>query len=291
MNKLMLITGCSGFIGQHAKKYFNNKGFDVIGCSRTYYGDGGDHRQCDLTDWEDVGVLFQQIKPNYILHLAGVSSPKIDGKKTLDSNIASTYNLLNFCPEGCRVIFASTVLVYGSAKQGMKHTEKDLLEPESFYGASKIAGESIVNTFTKQGKISSTIFRIPAVVGTNLTHGMLADWLVKVRNETKLKPIGEYPGPSKPYIYIDDLLSAFEIGLELNYTYNTYNVSPHDNLNVHEVAELVLKTLDRDIPIEWGTSQTWKGDVKNINVLSTRLMNAGWSPKYTSKEAIVKAIS
>lgn len=287
--KTMLITGCNGFIGRHAEKYFRDRGFDVIGCCRTYYDDK--YIQCDLTDVRDTQQLFGFVKPDYILHLAGVSSPKIDGQTTLDSNIMSTYNLLNECQEGTRVLLASSVLVYGSAKQGMKHTEKDLFSPESFYASSKIGAESIVNTFTKQGKISSTIFRIPAVVGTNLTHGMLSDWLVKVRNETALRPIGEYPGPSKPYLYIDDLLSAFEIGLDLNYTYNTYNVSPHDNLNVHEVAELVLDTLKIDIPIEWGTSQTWKGDVKNINVLSTRLMNAGWNPKYTSREAIVKAIS
>lgn len=289
MSKTILITGINGFVGQHSERFFKDQGFDVIGCCRTHYDDK--YIQCNLTDVRETQEMFMVAKPDYILHLAGVSSPKIDGYTTLNANIMSTYNLLNECEQGVRVILASSVLVYGSAKQGMKHTEKDLLSPESHYATSKIGAESVVNTFTKQGKINSTIFRIPAVVGTNLTHGMLSDWLVKVRNESALHPIGEYPGPSKPYLYIDDLLSAFKIGLDLNYTYNTYNVSPNDNLNVHDVAELVLDTLKIDIPIEWGTSQTWKGDVKNINVLSTRLMNAGWQPEYTSREAIVKAVS
>jgi UDP-glucose 4-epimerase len=290
MSKI-LITGVNGFIGRHAERYFKNKGFDVIGCCRTYYGEIPGLKQCDLTNVDDTKWLFESVKPDYVLHLAGVSSPKIDGLTTLDSNIISTYNIVNECLQGTRVLLASSVLVYGSANRGMKHTEKDLVSPESFYAASKIGAEAVVNAFTKQGKISSTIFRIPAVVGNGLTHGMLADWLVKVRNETALRPIGQYPGPSKPYIHVDDLMSAFEFGLTLNQSYNTYNVATSDNLNVQEVAEIVLDTLKIDIPIEWGTQKTWAGDVKNIDVLSTRLKNAGWLPQYTSREAIVKAIT
>lgn len=288
MSELILITGANGFIGRHATKYFRKKGFDVIGCCRTFYGDGGDHRQCDITDDEDVEFLFKHIKPKYILHLAGISSPKFNGEETLESNAIGTFNLINRCNDGAKVILASSVLVYGTGTLSFQKVEEDELLPESIYAVSKIAAENIVNMFIKQGKIKGVNLRLPAIVGSDLTHGMLIDFLRKSRNETALRPIGQFPGPSKPYLHIDDLLSAFELSLNLN---GTYNVSTDDLLNVNQVAEIVLKTLKIDIPIEWGTSSTWKGDINCINVSSTKIKKEGWKNMYTSEEAIVRAIS
>lgn len=288
MSELILITGSNGFIGQHAIKYFRKKGFDVIGCSRTFYGDGGDHRQCDLSDDEDVEFLFKHIKPKYILHLAGISSPKANGLDTLNSNINGTFNLINRCNEDAKIILASSVLVYGNASKENPSKETDELKPESVYAVSKIAAENIANMFVKQGKIKSVNLRLPAIVGSNLTHGMLIDFLRKVKNETALRPIGNFPGPSKPYLHIDDLLSAFELSLSLK---GTYNVSTDDLLSVDDVANIVLKTLKIDIPIEWGLYNTWKGDINIINVSSSKIKEKGWKNMYSSEEAIVRAIS
>jgi UDP-glucose 4-epimerase len=287
MNDLILITGSSGFIGRHATKYFRKKGFDVIGCSRTYYGDG-DQRQCDLSNVDEVKDLFKFLKPKYILHLAGNSSPKADGYDTLMANVIGTHNLAKYCNDNARIIFASTVLVYGKGSIHYSHEEADLPKPISIYGASKAAAEQTLGVFARQGKIGLVNFRLPAVVGSDLTHGMLVDFLRKVRNENALRPIGEFPGPTKPYLHIDDLLSAFELGLTM--PEGTYNVSPSELVNVDEIAKTVLKELQIDIPVEWGTCPTWKGDIDYINVSSRKIKNQGWKNEYSSREAIVQAI-
>jgi nucleoside-diphosphate-sugar epimerase len=70
-----------------------------------------------------------------------------------------------------------------------------------------------------------------------------------------------------------------------------FNVVPDDVINIQEVAESVMDGLDVYKEIEWlGDGANWKGDNKIISASNQKLKDLGWSPDYTSKQAIKKSV-
>src|SRR5919198_839053 len=77
---------------------------------------------------------------------------------TFDVNVKGTLNLLETCSNNKvkNFIFASSASVYGEALK-LPISEDHILEPLSLYGASKVAGEALVSTYKKLGKIKNAI--------------------------------------------------------------------------------------------------------------------------------------
>ena len=70
-----------------------------------------------------------------------------------------------------------------------------------------------------------------------------------------------------------------------------YNICPDDQINIEEVAKAVMSGLEVYKEIEWlGESANWKGDNRIISVSNSKMKSIGWSPKYSSKQAIIKAV-
>ena len=299
----VLVTGANGFIGRHLiKKLYSYRQTvgEIITTSRRHFKSPYSHKhyRCDLgfsdttdAEFSCLQYMCKKHEPSYIFHLASKATVKMQGDDPFDiiqDNILSTQKICQWAPKGARVVLASSVIVYGDWSD--LYIEEDKTEPTSIYGMTKRASESILNYYTDTGQISGVSARMCATVGRGLTHGVVYDFMHKILNNPTLEALGDKPGSTKPYCYIDDLIDGLLL-LAMKDITGEYNICPDDQINIEEVAKAVMSGLEVYKEIEWlGESANWKGDNRIISVSNSKMKSIGWSPKYSSKQAIIKAV-
>lgn len=313
MKKKVLVTGATGFMGRslvQKLRIMEDVFSSVITMSRRPYLNisGRDkHYTCNLGevdktvyDHDCLDKICNQHKPDIIFHLASNPLTKLDEKNphgiVLD-NIISTHKVVHAAPEGCRVVMASSITVYGDwifkISDGPEvYTEDMATKPTSLYGVTKRTSESILSSYAGMGKISAASLRLCATVGPNLTHGVVKDFIRKLRSENSyLEALGDYPGSTKPYLHIKDAVNAF-ILLGLSDVDGEFNVCPDNEITVEEVAKAVMRGTEIHKDIKWlGESANWKGDNRFIKASNEKLKNIGWEIQYPdSSDAIVSVV-
>ncbi len=316
----VLVTGGTGFIGTHLVRHIRaladfmdnplenevrtisrrrisgkkqGRGFifyaptgqDVTG----HYDEALQHFSFDLTDRKGVQRMFSYYQPDIIFHLA--ANPMVKNPEGIfRDNVESTQNLLTYCPEGCRFIFASSIVIYGDGREP-KPVEYDIPKPTSEYGITKIASEHLVNMFTKRGKVCGVNLRLCATVGSGLTHGVIFDFIRKLKENDKLDILGLFPGSKKPYLHVDDAIKAFMLMINKDKLKGTFNVVPDNEINIEELAKAVMDGLDLLKPINWlGEEANWVGDNRYLCASNYLIKYMGWNPSYTSFDAIRQCV-
>lgn len=170
----VLVTGGAGFIGSWTVAEFSKKGYNVIATDRLI---GPGIIQTDITELEQVLRLFEQAKPDAVIHLAAISGTtgKNEAEQSLRQpllnfrvNVLGTANICEACRiQGVRkLIYMSSFAVYGRTEQDrLPITEKTPTSTEHAYAVSKLAGEEVVRTYSKDFGIKSAIIRAPFIVG------------------------------------------------------------------------------------------------------------------------------
>ena len=140
----VLITGINGFTGVHLERYLAEKCFDIYG---TVIDTplNSKHYQCDITKMDQVDTIIAELRPDYLIHIAGVSFPgESNASLIYDVNVIGTENILkalvNHTVNPKKVILASSATVYGN--QGKEILDESMCpKPINHYGCSKLAME------------------------------------------------------------------------------------------------------------------------------------------------------
>jgi UDP-glucose 4-epimerase len=292
-----LVTGASGFIGQNLVRYLQNTEIEVATCSRGMCEYSKEHYIVDLKSIEDVRNMIIHSQPDVIIHLAGSSAGKPDYKQpslVFEENISGTNNLIAACellkfPP--KFILASTIVVYGN----MTSPDDWLLElsprnPTTPYGISKLTCEHLVGMYTKQNIINGTSLRLGATVGPNLTHGVVFDFMQKIKNNPEnLDVIGRCPGSMKPYTHVDDVINGIMIVSSLPSFRFAYNLCNEDALSIKDLASAVLEGMSAKRSLVW-KDINWAGDNPVLRVCSYKMKDIGWKSTSNSYESIVKSV-
>ena len=197
---MLAIFGNSGFIGQHLTKMLDDLNIKWIGY--------------DLKDGQDIrnkyqlDDFFEKNQVTEIIHLAalaGVRRSKKYPKDYIDTNILGTQNIVDLANEYevKRIVFYSSSSVYGNVKELPVKEGVTKMNPISFYGITKLAGEQIVNNFEGE----SFIVRPFTVYGENgRKDEVVFRWLEQIKNNL---PITVYDLESfRGYVYVKDLVEA-----------------------------------------------------------------------------------
>jgi len=302
---LILVSGGAGFIGSHLVDELLKRGFRVRVVDNLSSGSLENVRhnignknfefvRGDLKNPEDSLKAVKDVEIVY--HLAAnpevrvsTTAPEIHFKE----NVITTFNLLEACRKVDAVkklVFASSSTVYGDAKV-FPTPENHELKPISVYGASKAACEPLICSYAYLYGFKAASLRYANIVGPRLRHGVVFDFLMKLKGDPNvLKVLGDGT-QKKSYLYISDAIEATLLVTDkLTERFETYNIGNEDWITVAEIAEIVSKVagLRPKIIFTGGTrdGRGWPGDVKYMLLSIEKIKRLGWKPKHTSKEAI-----
>ncbi|MDI6811725.1 MAG: GDP-mannose 4,6-dehydratase, partial [archaeon] len=190
-----------------------------------------------------------------------------------------------------RIIFTSTSTVYGEADK-LPTPEEYPTIPISLYGASKLASEALIASYCHTFDMHAWIYRFANVIGRRSSHGVIYDFIHKLRsNPTELEILGD-GNQTKSYIYVDDCIEAMLVGLKANgkNRVHVFNIGTHDMIRVKRIAEIVCEEMRTSPKFKFtGGKRGWKGDVPVMLLDASKLNELGWKQSYTSEEAVKKA--
>ncbi len=301
------ITGGAGFIGSHLTDFLIEKGNDVIVIDNLSLGtldNLSNHKESsrfkflkgDINDGHLISKLFEKENIEMVFHLVANSDiskshddPDVDYKNTF----LSTYSLLKAMKDnGIRKLaFASTSAIYGETTSEL-HEKFGPLLPVSHYGASKLSSEAFISSFVSNYGFQSWIVRFPNVVGERATHGVIFDFINKIRkNPNELVVLGD-GNQNKPYLYVKDLVEAlYYIWQNSTEQINVFNVGVLSRTKVSTIAEMVIAEMGKGTKIKYtGGDRGWIGDVPSFNYNLDKVHKLGWHAKLSSDESVKKAI-
>jgi len=221
---------------------------------------------------------------------AGVAEPSVDHRNTF----LTTFNILIAMRElEIHVIrFSSSSSIYGEFGDRIIEEDSGPLRPISNYGAMKLASEAQISAALESFLRRADIFRFPNVVGIPATHGVIYDFVAKLRRAgDRLDVLGD-GSQCKPYIHVDELVEAMLfIADRANDRLNVFNIAPPDDgVTVRYIAETVRDIVAPAAEIRYGSGDRgWVGDVPKFRYSTARLDRLGWRPKLTSADAVSRA--
>ena len=198
-------------------------------------------------------------------------------------------------PNCKRVLFASSSTVYGDPEV-IPTTEKySPLMPISIYGGTKLACEAMISAYCHMFDMSGVAVRLANVVGPNTSHGVLYDFITKLFADSRHLTILGDGSQSKSYLYSDECIDALLRIVELEPTFDIYNLGSNDKLNVLEIANIIIEELSLgNVSIRFTDGvdgRGWNGDVKEMLLDCTKLHAAlDWKAKFNSREAVTRAM-
>lgn len=165
--------------------------------------------------------------------------------------------------------------------------------PISTYGAQKLACESFISAYCHMFELTGTVFRFANIVGPHQTHGVAYDFIRRLaKDPTRLLIYGD-GRQSKPYLHIEDVLTAFRLMEKAQWTgYEVFNVGSQDHLTVREIADIVVERMGlQKVVFEFtGGARGWKADVPVYRLATEKIRARGWSNRRNSREAVVTAV-
>lgn len=304
----VLVAGGAGFIGSHLIDALLEKGNSVVCIDNFFIGtrDNIKHLMSnpnftlyeqDITEFDKMLSIFEEEKVDYVFHLAANSdiqasanSPMIEYKNTY----STTFVLLE-CMRRTgvkKLFFASTSAVYGDLMG--EHVSEDTipLKPISYYGGCKLGSENIISSFAYMNDMSVLVFRFPNVIGPRLTHGVIFDFVKRLKDDPSQLTILGDGTQTKPYIYVIDLVNAIMQFMNVENGVTVYNVGVETQTSVTRIAEIVTSKMNLSgIPFNYtGGRGGWKGDVPVFQYNLAKIHAMGWYASTTSDEAVAKTV-
>jgi len=299
----VLVAGGAGFIGSHLCEALLKKGHTVTAADNLSLGRKENiahlsanrrfmFHKADVLNLNAMRRIFKRGRFDMVFHLAAnsdIARSHGEPRAEIDATFLTTYALLSHMRKHGvnRLFFASSSAIYGPVK-GRISEDHGPIRPISHYGAAKLASEAFLSSFAENYGFDIWIARFPNIVGEHATHGVIFDFIRKLKkdpNELEILGDGEQ---TKPYLYVHDLVSAIMFICEKSrHKVNIYNIGVDSASKVTDIARFVAAEMGLKPRMRFtGGRSGWVGDVPKFSYDSRRLKRLGWSTKRSSNEAI-----
>ncbi len=294
---MIVVTGGAGFIGSHVVDRLVEIDKVVVldnlsSGKPEYVNENAEFYRVDLAK-DDITDIIRGA--DEVWHIAANPDVRIGSENPDEiyrNNVLATYRLLEAMRRVNvkRIIFTSTSTVYGEAR--VIPTPEDYpTHPISIYGASKLACEALIESYCHTFDFQAWIYRFANVIGKRSNHGVIYDFIMKLkRNPNELEILGDGE-QNKSYIYIEDCVDAMFHGLKADESVNIFNIGTEDQIKVKRIAEIVCEEMGLNPEFKFtGGRRGWKGDVPVMLLSIEKLKKIGWKPKYNSEKAVKLAV-
>ena len=288
--KKALVTGGAGFVGSHLVDSLIEDGIEVVsiddysGGKKSNLSHLKGHKNfeeinCDITDLNSLKEYFDGV--DIVFHQA-VSKMTVclkDPRRDLEVNAEGTFNLLELSRDNGvkKFVHASTGSVYGVARE-FPTNEMHQLNPVSFYGVSKLAGEKYVRLFSETYDLDTTILRYYHVYGPRQESSDVGGVVsIFARRVLEGKPIIIYGDGTqiRSFTYVGDIVNINKlVALRSDTKGEAYNCASGIQISINELAHSVLRELNAENhEVQYSD---WKiGDIKFFDVSNEKLKKIG----------------
>jgi len=307
----IFVTGGAGFIGSNLIPRLLANGDEVFAADNYFLGKHAyiepllanprfHFHEFDLLELDGVVAMFADVKPGLVWHLAANSDISFGTKYTdfdLKGGTRVTYNILEAMRRtgANAIIFSSSGAVYGEPAVVPTPENYGPMFPISLYAASKLACEGLLTAFSHNYDIRTWMFRFGNIVGPNPTHGVIHDFVLRLKeNPRYLRILGDGT-QSKPYVHVEDCIDGIMFGYEhAGELVNCYNLAVPDQTSVNEIARWTMEAMGLDpaaVQVEYtGGPRGWRGDVAQVRLDTSRMEALGWKPTMSSADAVRRSI-
>lgn len=300
-----IVTGGAGFIGSHLVDLLLSRGdsvtvIDSMVAGRMMnlehnIGALASFRHADLLDdgWQDLFAGADRV-----YHIAADPDVRGSARKSFEvyqNNVTATVRVLEAMKEhGVKeIVFTSTSTVYGEASVIPTPENYAPMVPISIYGASKLACEAMISAYAATYGMKAWVYRFANIIGSRSTHGVIYDFVQKLRKDpTQLEILGD-GRQSKSYLAVENCVAAMVYAPTVSDgTFNVFNIGSEDWVSVRRIAELIVEEMDlKNVSFQFtGGDRGWVGDVPMMRLSVEKLKATGWEPGITSEESVRRAI-
>ena len=292
MNRIVAVTGGSGFIGTHV--------VDALleaGCTVRVLDPKPPHRAD--AEWVPVDVLDTNglseavAGSDVIFHLAAIADVNdviADPTLAIQVNTLGTARVLEAAriAEAGRVVLASTVWVY-AATTGDEVDEDTLFDPNTdrhLYVTSKVAAEMACRDYHTLYGRPYTILRYGIPYGPRMRDNCVVAAFMKRRMRGEPLRIDGDGSQQRSFVYVEDLAQAHVKALSDVAVNRTYNVEGAVPVSIREIAESVTSLIGTGV-VEFGEPRP--GDLKARTVSNLRAREElGWEPTTTFSDGLAR---
>ena len=297
------VTGCAGFIGSNLVDRLLADGHTVTGYDNFSTGQENfiasalqsPHFSLVRGDTLDLPSLTEAMHgAEFVFHFAANADVRFGTehpRKDLEQNTIATFHVL----EGMRanniqhIAFSSTGSVYGEAK--VFPTPEDAAFPvqTSLYGASKLAGEGLIQAYCEGYGVQAYIFRFVSILGERYSHGHVFDFYKKLlQDPNELFILGD-GHQRKSYLYVQDCIDAiFFVIQHAKEKINIYNLGTDEYCEVNDSIGWICEHLGLNPQrVYSGGNRGWIGDNPFIFLDTSKIRALGWKPTLTIWDGII----
>jgi UDP-glucose 4-epimerase len=301
-----IVTGGAGFIGSHLVDALVGRGDEVLVIDNLASGEEANLK----SHLEEERIRFLKadlLDDGWQAHLRGAdrvyhiaADPDVRGSvrtpaMMFANNVVATERVLEAMraesvPE---IVFTSTSTVYGEASVIPTPENYAPMEPISVYGASKLAGEALISAYCASFGMRALVFRFANIIGERSNHGVIWDFVHKLRaNPGELEILGD-GRQTKSYLDVQSCVSAMLFAASnAKEAYNVFNIGSEDWVDVKTIADIIVEEMELP-PVQYrftGGDRGWVGDVPRMQLAVARLKALGWNPESKSAESVRRAV-
>lgn len=302
-----VVTGGAGFIGSHLVDALVARGDEVTvvdslrtGTEENLRGHISTGRirllKADLLGDGWQGALAGNVRVYHLAADPDVRKSAQSPSSQVEQNLLATMQVLEAMREASvpEIVFTSTSTVYGDATVIPTPEEYAPLEPVSVYGATKLACEAMISAYCHSFGMRAWIFRFANIIGERSNHGVIWDFIKKLREDPhNLEILGD-GRQSKSYLDVGSCVEAmlFATGHSMD-AVNTFNIGSEDWIDVRTIADLVAEGMGLSgVSYRFtGGERGWVGDVPRMQLSVRKLRMLGWNPGIDSMESVKRAVA
>ena len=289
--KKVIVTGINGLIGQYIAEPLKDLDFEVYGIGRkNFETDKFNYKKCDINNSLETENLFNEIKPQYLIHLAwNTNKGYLESDDNFDL-LASSINMLKYFREngGKKALFTGTCFEYKFKDNPIR--EEDELKPNTIYAKCKNYLREISELYCQKYNMDFCWGRIFYTYGANEHPNRLFPYIINSLNSGKKVSIN-HSQLKRDYIFAGDIAKAITLIIDSNIN-GAINLCSGKATTLESIALTIAKKLNKVELLELKKLKTEEPDIiagnnsKLINEVKFKNFN-----NINDKEFIEKLIS